>query len=175
MNRNLMGIRTNLLLDEICARVMRLERHAQRVRSVGTLADLVQRALVAGQSQGRAEALSAVAAALNTLLEDATARMPDVPPDGFGDDTPALAYWRNGRQELWRLVEQARQTYEALSASDRIAAHAERRQVELRAAEALAPEPSLRERAGRWVYTFGVRIAEGRKVQQALAARQGAS
>ena len=148
------------LLDELRRRVTRLEHDSARVRSVGRLRELVQRAYNAGEMAGAAERLDAVVLRLSHALDEATANAPDSPTAGTADRGAALDAERAQRRALWLAIEKLRSECKAEAARLRTDAHKRHMHVASRCDEALRPEEPLRLRAGRWLYALGVRISE---------------
>ena len=160
MNQRLTSSSTIELLDELCRRVHRLETDAERPGSMGHVRALLVEAHEAGRCVGITVRAGEAAQRLQRLLDEATARMPDSPPAGTDSTDPAVAYWRNGRQHLWQLVEGERVACVTDAQSLNRQATERTRRLDHRIKAALLPQASLRVRAGRWLYTLGARIGE---------------
>lgn len=160
MNQRMSNISVAALFEELTSRVLQLQGDAERPGSIGQMRSLLVEAYEAGRAAGITNRSGEAAQRLQRLLDEASARMPDLPPAGIDGTDPALAYWRTGRQHLWQLVEGERVACQTeAQASNRQAAERQRR-LDHRIKSSLQPEPSLRVRAGRWLYTIGARIGE---------------
>jgi len=159
MNQRLTNISTAALFEELTTRVLQLHDDAERPGSAGSMRTLLTEAYEAGRCAGIGVQLDATSTALRHLLDEATARMPDVQPPGIDGDDPALRYWREGRQHLFQLV--GAQCEATKAAGSVHANEAARRAAKLqqRASAALAPALPLRARAGRWLLELGERIS----------------
>lgn len=161
MNRLLTAVSLPELVEALAIRMRRLEQAGARVRSVGRLRELVQRAYNAGEMTGAAERLDAVALRLSQVLDEATAKATDEPEPGASDAHKArLAAAREDRRSLWQAIETMRGECKAEADRLRIDAHKRHMQVASLTDEALRPEEPLRQRAGRWLHALGVRISE---------------
>lgn len=147
------------LLDELRRRVLRLEHDSARVRSVGRLRELVQRAFNAGEMAGASAQLDAIATRLSGVLDEATARATD-PDPGASDSHTRLEAARNDRRVLWQAIDTLRVQCKAEAERLRTDAHKRHMHVAQRTDEALQPELPLRMRIGRWLYTLGVSVSE---------------
>lgn len=148
------------LLDELQRRVQRLLQDSARVRSVGRLRELVQRAYNAGEMAGAAAQLGAMAQRLSGVLDEATARATE--PDAIvaGDAHTRVEAARDDRRVLWQAIEQLREHCKAEAARLQTDAHKRHMHVAQRTDEALQPELPLRVRVGRWLYALGVSVSE---------------
>lgn len=162
MNQRLTSSSTAALFEELTTRVLRLQLDAERPGCIGCIRTLLHEAYETGREAGIATRANECASRMQVLLDEATRRMPDVPPDGFGDSSPALAYWRDGRQSLWRLVEAEREACHSEGEIGARAAIERSRRLNERVGAALRPGPTLRQRAGRWLLSFGMRLGERR-------------
>lgn len=156
----LAGISTSLLLDELCARLMRLEHAAARVRSVGRLRELVQLSYNAGELAAAAAQLDGLALRLSHVLDEATANAPE--PPTTSEPNALLDAERGHRRALWLAVETLRVRCTTEAARLRTDAHRRHMHVAKRTDEALVPERPLRQRAGQWLYALGMRIGSER-------------
>lgn len=147
------------LLDELRRRVQRLEHDSARVRSVGRLRELVQRAFNAGEMAGASAQLDSMAQRLSQVLDDATDRATD-PDPGASDSHTRLEAARNDRRALWQAIDAMRLQCKADAERLRTDAHRRHMNVAQRTDEALQPERPLRVRVGRWLYALGVSVSE---------------
>jgi len=156
----LTSVSTPALLEELTTRVLRLHDDAERPGSIGHLSTLFAEAYEAGRCAGIGVQCGDSATRMRHLLDEATARMPDVPPDGFGENTPPVAYWRNGRQALWHLVEAEGKAMQHAADVQNSAAAKRAQLLQQRTQAALRPQAPLRQRAGQWLYELGERISQ---------------
>jgi hypothetical protein len=148
------------LFDELTTRVLQLQEQAEKPGTVASMAALLAEAYEAGRCAGIGVQFADSAQRMRHLLDAATAAMPDTPPPGIDSNDPVAKYWRDGRQHLWQLVENERKQMSTAAEVQNAAAAKRAQQLQQRTHAALAPAAPLRQRAGRWLYTLGVRLAE---------------
>lgn len=155
----LASVRIESLVTELCRRIRRLQTDAARVGSIGTVRDLLTSAIDAGRSAGRADILRQLEQRIVAVLDEATANTP--PP--LAEDATAeqrLLQVRDARRALWQAIEKFRGQVRAEADVEHEVALKARAWLERRAAEVLAPAPSLRARVGQWLILASSRLAQ---------------
>jgi hypothetical protein len=147
------------LLDELQRRVARLERAAKRIGSIGAARLLVAEAFDAGRCAGRVEAQAAFAHRLQDSLDEATAKFEADAANGDAVE-PALNAWREGRRDLWDLVDRERRAVIQAATVENVTAAKRRAWLEQRVREVLAPGVPLRQRVGQWLLAGSARLAQ---------------
>lgn len=122
-----------------------LEREAREPRSIGSLHTVAEACLSAGQAKGEAAAARSFAESLTSILDAATVGFDEA---AASDDNLAVAHgaWRDGRRELWTLVERAREHYSTCAGGLELTANALRRQADERVARISTPRKGVRQR-----------------------------
>lgn len=160
MNQRLTSISTAALFEELTTRVLQLHDDAERPGSTGHLRSLLTEAYEAGRHAGIAAKAGEDAHRLRHLLDEATARMPDTLPPAADSPESNVAYWRNGRQHLWQLVDAVRGDLETQTEAGKRQACARTQRLDERVKAALRPQAPLRQRAGKWLYELGERLGQ---------------
>jgi hypothetical protein len=159
-DRRLTSVSTAALFEELTTRVLRLADDAERPGGIGSMRTLLTEAYEAGRCAGIGVHCEATATRMRHLLDEATARMPDVPPPGIDANEAAVQYWRQGRQHLFQLVGAEGEAMKAAADVQLNAAAKRAALLQQRTNTALAPAAPLRQRAGRWLYELGVRMSQ---------------
>jgi hypothetical protein len=160
MNQKLTSISTAALFEELTTRVLQLHDDAERPGSTGHLRSLLTEAYEAGRHAGIAAKAGEDAQRMRHLLDEATARMPDTLPPAADSTEPNVAYWRNGRQHLWQLVDAVRADLETQNTAGSRQACARAQRLDEHVKAALRPNAPLRQRAGKWLFELGERISQ---------------
>ena len=157
MNQPLTSVSTMRLIDELCARMLRLEHAATRVRSVGRLRAVVDEAYRAGCAAGQVAALTQVGLRLRLAIDGAIEKAPPAPP--AEDTLGTVVFEREYRRALFEAVTQLQKDVQELERNQQAGAGVSRAKLAAMTDDALEPEPSLRVRAGRWLYDIGNRLS----------------
>lgn len=142
---------------ELLAAIERLEDAAAHPRSVGSLRAAAATFVDAGRALGRAEAFDEVTTKIARALDEATetfdaeAARPSEEAKHDPEHQPsfeAFEAWRDGRRQLWKLIETAAQTIGRQAVLERDVASKLRQAADDAIAKALRPQKGIRQRLG---------------------------